>query len=349
MQLHLERALRRGSEGLRGRRLGPRPHAGDVALVRGHHARAARGGAFEQRHGHGVHRHRLLRNVPVAVRHRHLEYDRVVPAVRGVRGRARVRERGAVQLERRAVAPARERPFPVGLRACEGLAFHLHGHLRALGVRAGREAQGARERGLAVGNRRLRGVQRAQHRRVVKRVHRDLAGRRAARGRNGHVERVRAHGLPAPRVAFAGAVGRVARGVHGRGQGIGVVHGPVRIHARHRQRAVRAAGHGHRGVRRHFNAVVVQLAVFHLQFGAADAHRGVRAVQLHVERALRRGSEGLRGRRLVLRALAGDVAFVRGHRARAARGGVVEQRAFGHYHFFNDSLLFLHASVAVSL
>ena len=221
--------------------------------------------------------------------------------------------------------------------------------MRALGVRAGREAQGARERGLAVGNRRLRGVQRAQHRRVVKRVHRDLAGRRAARGRDGHVERVRVHGLPAPRVAFAGAVGRVARGVHGRGQGIGVVHGPVRIHARHRQRAVRAAGHGHRGVRRHFNAVVVQLAVFHLQFGAADAHRGVRAVQLHLERAVRRGFKGLRGRRLVLRAHAGDVAFIRSHHARAARRGVVEQRAFGHYHFFNDSLLFLHASVAVSL
>ena len=349
MQLHLERAVRRGSEGLRGRRLVLRAHAGDVAFVRGHHARAARRGAFEQRTGHGVHRHRLFRRVAVAVRHRHLEYDRVVPAVRGVRGRARVRERGAVQLERRAVAPARERPPVFALRACEGLAFHLHGHLRALGVRAGREAQGARERGLAVGNRRLRGVQRAQHRRVVKRVHRDLAGRRAARGRDAHVERVRVHGLPAPRVAFAGAVGRVARGVHGRGQGIGVVHGPVRIHARHRQRAVRAAGHGHRGVRRHFNAVVVQLAVFHLQFGAADAHRGVRAVQLHLERAVRRGFKGLRGRRLVLRALAGDVALVRGHHARAAQRGVVEQRAFGHYHFFNDSLLFLHASVAVSL
>ena len=175
-----------------------------------------------------------------------------------------------------------------------------------------------------------------------------MAGRRAACGRDGHVERVRVHGLPASRVALAGAVGRVARGVHGRGQGIGVVHGPIRIHARHRQRAVRAVGHGHRGVLRHFHPVVVQLAVFHLQFGAADGHRGVRAVQLHVERAVRRGSEGLRGRRLVLRPHAGDVALVRGHHARAARGGVVEQRAFGHYHFFNDSLLFLHASVAVS-
>ena len=98
----------------------------DVAFVRGHHARAARRASLNSGAATVFTVTDCSRPSPSPSVTVTFKYDRVVPAKSGVSvrtgGRAVVLVR--VQLERRAVAPARERPFPLAFVPV-GLAFHL--------------------------------------------------------------------------------------------------------------------------------------------------------------------------------------------------------------------------------